>query len=219
MRTDKIYYRKDFILQFKESLSWEEHESSFSILTTIFIKLAGWVPKFLQMTDSVQCRYSWSLEFGRETGFPTQILQRWYMYNSTQQMGTNLINVSKSCYLVLFLDSHYKRLSKSCYLVLILDSHYKRLLLNLLSYPDVKTIWKLSALSCDKKNCWNQQDTCKYDLSSNPGILDYQDLIFVCEYQLSELRSHVCISWWLYSTTPVTYNHRLAQVSDYQPVG
>jgi hypothetical protein len=30
--------------------------------------------------------------------------------------------------------------SKSCYLVLILDCHYKRLLLSLLSYPDVNAI-------------------------------------------------------------------------------
>ncbi len=120
------------------------------------------------------------LEFGRETGFPTQTLQRWYMYKSTQQMETNLINVSKSCYLVL-----------------ILDSHYKRLLLSLLSYPDVNAIWKLSALSCDKKfvgiskipvnTASAQIQEFKYGLSSNPGILDYQDFIFVGEYQLCVL--------------------------------
>jgi hypothetical protein len=81
-----------------------------------------------------QCRYSWILYstvneilvFGRETGFPTQTLQRWYMYKSPQEMETNLINFNKSCYLVL-----------------IFDSHSQRLLLSLLSYPDVNTIWNL----------------------------------------------------------------------------
>ncbi len=34
------------------------------------------------------------------------------------------------------------------------------------------------------KISWSQQDTCKYGLSSNPGILEYQDFIFVCDYQL-----------------------------------
>jgi DNA-binding transcriptional regulator YiaG len=34
------------------------------------------------------------LVFGRETGFPTQTLQRWgYVYKSPQGMETNLINV------------------------------------------------------------------------------------------------------------------------------
>ncbi len=79
---------------------------------------------------------------------------------------------------------HLINVNKSCYFVLILDSHSKRLLLSLLSYPDVNTIWKLTALSCDIKSCWKQQLTCKYGLSSNPGILDYWDFIFDCEYRL-----------------------------------
>ncbi len=53
---------------------------------------------------------------------------------SPQEIETDLINVNKTSYLVL-----------------ILDSHSKRLVLRLLTYPDVNTIWKLSALSCDKK--------------------------------------------------------------------
>jgi hypothetical protein len=32
-----------------------------------------------------------SLLFGRETCFPVQTLQRWYMYKSHQEMETNLI--------------------------------------------------------------------------------------------------------------------------------
>ncbi len=55
------------------------------------------------------------------------------MYKSPQEIETNLINDNKSCYLVL-----------------ILESHSKRLLLSLLSYPDVNTIRKLSDLSHDK---------------------------------------------------------------------
>ncbi len=80
------------------------------------------------------CTLAEILVFGRETGFPTQTLQRWYMYKSPQEMDKNwLCNVNKSCYLVL-----------------ILDSHSKRFLLGLLSYS-YNTIWKLSVLSCDKK--------------------------------------------------------------------
>jgi hypothetical protein len=56
------------------------------------------------------------------------------MYKSPQEIEMNLININKSCYLVL-----------------ILDSHSKRFLLSLLNCPDVNTIWKLSALSGDKK--------------------------------------------------------------------
>ncbi len=69
------------------------------------------------------CTVAEILVFGRETGIPTQTLQRWYMYKSPQETETNLINVNTSCYLVL-----------------ILDSHSKRLLLSLLSYPDINTI-------------------------------------------------------------------------------
>jgi hypothetical protein len=69
------------------------------------------------------CTVDEILVFGRETGFPTQTLQRCYMYQSPQEMETKLINVHKSCYLVL-----------------ILDSYCKRLPLSLLSYPDVNTI-------------------------------------------------------------------------------
>jgi hypothetical protein len=67
------------------------------------------------------CTVDEILVFGRETGFPTQTLQRLYMYRSPQEMETNLINFNKSCYLVLIFDSHSQRLS-------------------LLSYPDVNTI-------------------------------------------------------------------------------
>ncbi len=69
------------------------------------------------------CTVAEILVFGRETGFPTQTLQRWYIYQSPQEMETKLINVNKSCYLVF-----------------ILDSHSKRLLLSFLSYPGVNTI-------------------------------------------------------------------------------
>jgi hypothetical protein len=56
------------------------------------------------------------------------------MYKSPQEIETNLIIIDKSCYLVL-----------------ILDSQSKRFLHSILSYLDVNTIWKLSALSGDKK--------------------------------------------------------------------
>jgi hypothetical protein len=39
------------------------------------------------------CTVTEILLFGRETDFPTQILQRWYLYKSLQEMETNLINV------------------------------------------------------------------------------------------------------------------------------
>jgi hypothetical protein len=37
------------------------------------------------------CTAAEILVFGRETGFPIQTLQRWYMYKSDQEMETNLI--------------------------------------------------------------------------------------------------------------------------------
>jgi hypothetical protein len=43
------------------------------------------------------CTVAEILVFGRETGFPTQTLQRWYMYKSPQGMETNLINVCQHC--------------------------------------------------------------------------------------------------------------------------
>ncbi len=46
------------------------------------------------------------------------------------------------------------------------------------------TAWKLS---CDNKVCCNQQDNYEYDLSWNPGILEYRYFIFVHEYQLRTL--------------------------------
>ncbi len=53
------------------------------------------------------------LVFGRETGFPTQTLQRWYLYKSLQEMETNLINVCQSWYWVLILDGHSKDFYKA----------------------------------------------------------------------------------------------------------
>ncbi len=41
------------------------------------------------------CTAAEILVFGRETGFPTQTLQRWYMYKSHQEMETNLIGFLK----------------------------------------------------------------------------------------------------------------------------
>ncbi len=38
-----------------------------------------------------QCTVAEILVFGRETGFPTQTLQRQYMYKSPQEMETKLI--------------------------------------------------------------------------------------------------------------------------------
>jgi hypothetical protein len=44
-----------------------------------------------------QCTVAEILVFGRETGFPTNTLQRQYMYKSPQEMETNLINFCQSC--------------------------------------------------------------------------------------------------------------------------
>ncbi len=85
------------------------------------------------------CQYSWTLYcgwnlgIGRETGFPSQTLQRWYTVCTSHPKK--------------WIHTWLCHVDKSCYLVLILDSHTKRLLLSLLSYPDVNTIWKLPDLS------------------------------------------------------------------------
>jgi hypothetical protein len=38
------------------------------------------------------------LVFGRETRFPSQTLQRWYMCKSPKEMETNLVNVFKATF-------------------------------------------------------------------------------------------------------------------------
>ncbi len=43
------------------------------------------------------CTVAEILAFGRETGFSTQTLQRWYMYKSPQEIEANLANVFQSC--------------------------------------------------------------------------------------------------------------------------
>ncbi len=48
------------------------------------------------------------LAFGRETGFSTQTLQRWYMYKLPQETEANLLMFYQSCSWLLNLDSRYK---------------------------------------------------------------------------------------------------------------
>ncbi len=125
-----------------------------------------------------QCRYSWNLYCSWNLG----IWQR------------NLFshpNSAEVVYVKVTPRNGKINANKSCYLVLILDTHSKRLLFSFMSYPDVNTFWKLSALLSDKKISLNQQDTCKYSPSSNHGILEYRDFIFVCEYQLK--RVYYCV--------------------------
>jgi hypothetical protein len=54
------------------------------------------------------CTVTEILVFGRETGFPTQILQRWYLHTSPQEMETNLIKgtVSRDFLTLVFFIKH-----------------------------------------------------------------------------------------------------------------
>ncbi len=84
---------------------------------------------------------------------------------------------------------------KSWYWVLILGGHSKDFLPSLMSHLDVNTRTKLSAFSSDKKLVRID----KIPVNTASGILEYRDLIFVCEYWLRR-RSVQSSAWFCYTT-------------------
>ncbi len=79
----------------------------------------------------------------------------------TPRNGNNLEYIFEGWYLVFILESHSKRLL-FCYWATLMLKQVE-------SYQFYHVI----------KNILNLQDTCKYGISSNPRILEYQDFIFV----------------------------------------
>ncbi len=120
------------------------------------------------------CTVAEILVFGRETSFPTQTLQRYYMYKGA--ICTSHPKKWKQTWLMMFKVAiefwSSKVTLKDFYSVTELPRY-------------VTKSWELSALLSDTKLVGiNKITTYKYGLSWNPGILVYRGFIFVCEYWL-----------------------------------